>query len=57
LPPPAQAGAAVGLAILVPVATARLDGLSGDQLLIATDAISATLFVVAAGIVLTFLVA
>jgi hypothetical protein len=57
LPPPAQAGAAVGLAILVLVATARLDGLSGDQLRIATDAISATLFVVAAGIVLTFVVA
>jgi MFS family permease len=52
------AGAAVGLAILVLVATAGLDGLSGEQLRIATaDGISTTLFVVAGGIVLTFLVA
>jgi MFS family permease len=51
-------GAAVGLAILVLVATAGLDGLSGEQLRIATaDGISSTLFVVAGGIVLTFLVA
>jgi hypothetical protein len=51
-------GAAVGLAILVLVATAGLDGLSGEQLRIATaDGISTTLFVVAGGIVLTFLVA
>jgi MFS family permease len=52
------AGAAVGLAILVLVATAGLDGLSGEQLRIATaDGISTTLFVAAGGIVLTFLVA
>jgi hypothetical protein len=51
-------GAAVGLAILVLVATAGLDGLSGEQLRIATaDGISTTLFAVAAGIALTFLVA
>jgi MFS family permease len=51
-------GAAVGLAILVLVATAGLDGLSGEQLRIATaDGISTTLFVAAGGIVLTFLVA
>ncbi|MFG2194669.1 MFS transporter [Streptomyces sp. NPDC048639] len=51
-------GAAVGLAILVLVATAGLDGLSGEQLRIATaDGISTTLFVVAGGILLTFLVA
>jgi MFS family permease len=51
-------GAAVGLAILVLVATAGLEGLSGEQLRIATaDGISTTLFVVAGGIVLTFLVA
>lgn len=52
------AGAAVGLAILVLVATAGLDGLSGEQLRIATaDGISTTLFVAAGGIALTFLVA
>ena len=52
------AGAAVGLAILVLVATAGLDGLSGEQLRIATaDGISTTLFVVAGGIALTFLFA
>jgi MFS family permease len=52
------AGAAAGLAILVLVATAGLDGLSGEQLRIATaDGISTTLFAVAAGIVLTLLVA
>ncbi|WP_406305256.1 MFS transporter [Streptomyces sp. NBC_00885] len=52
------AGAAVGLAILVLVATAGLDGLSGEQLRVATaDGISTALFVVAGGIVLTFLVA
>ncbi|MCX4822645.1 MFS transporter [Streptomyces sp. NBC_01142] len=52
------AGAAVGLALLVLVATAGLDGLSGEQLRVATaDGISTTLFVVAGGIVLTFLVA
>ena len=51
-------GAAVGLAILVLVATAGLNDLSGDQLRIATaDGISTTLFVAAGGIVLTFLVA
>jgi MFS family permease len=51
-------GAAVGLAILVLVATAGLDGLSGEQLRIATaDGISTTLFVAAGGIVLTFLIA
>ncbi|WP_406436808.1 MFS transporter [Streptomyces sp. NBC_01613] len=51
------AGAAVGLAILVLVATAGLDGLSGEQLRIATaDGIRTTFFVVAGGIALTFLV-
>ncbi|MGW6866569.1 MFS transporter [Streptomyces sp. NPDC054901] len=51
-------GAAVGLALLVLVATADLDGLSGDELRVATaDGISTTLFVVAGGIALTFLVA
>jgi MFS family permease len=51
-------GAAVGLAVLVLVATAGLDGLSGEQLRIATaDGISTTLFVVAGGIALTLLVA
>ncbi|MEU9305778.1 MFS transporter [Streptomyces sp. NPDC048269] len=51
-------GAAVGLAVLVLVATAGLDGLSGEQLRTATaEGISTTLFVVAGGIVLTFLVA
>ncbi|WP_405957788.1 MFS transporter [Streptomyces phaeochromogenes] len=52
------AGAAVGLAVLVLVATAGLDGLSGEQLRIATaDGIRTTLFVVAGGIALTLLVA
>ncbi|MFJ6753340.1 MFS transporter [Streptomyces sp. NPDC091266] len=51
-------GAAVGLALLVLVATAGLDDLTGDQLRNETaDGISTTLFVVAAGIALTFLVA
>lgn len=52
------AGAAVGLAILVLVATSGIDGLSGEQLRIATaDGISTILFIVAGGIVLTFLLA
>lgn len=52
------AGAAVGLAVLVLVATAGLDGLSGERLRIATaEGISTALFFVAGGIVLTFLVA
>ncbi|MET9467637.1 hypothetical protein ABZY44_23090 [Streptomyces sp. NPDC006544] len=52
------AGAAVGLAVLVLAATAGLDGLSGEQLRIATaNGISTTLLVVAGGIVLTFLFA
>ncbi|WP_374771982.1 MFS transporter [Streptomyces sp. NBC_01310] len=52
------AGAAVGLAVLVLVATAGLDGLSGEQLRIATaDGIRTALFVVAGGIALTSLVA
>jgi MFS family permease len=52
------AGAAVGLAILVLVATSGIDGLTGEQLRIATaQGISTTLFVVAGGIVLTFLFA
>lgn len=51
-------GAAMGLAVLVLVATAGLDGLTGEQLRSRTaHGISATLFVVAAGIALTFLVA
>ncbi|MFH8569288.1 MFS transporter [Streptomyces sp. NPDC017993] len=51
-------GAAVGLALLVLVATAGLDGLSGEQLRIATaDGISAALYVIAGGIALTVLVA
>ncbi|MER5933596.1 MFS transporter [Streptomyces sp. NPDC002054] len=51
-------GAAVGLAVLVLVANAGLGGLSGEQLRIATaEGISTTLFVVAGGIGLTFLVA
>ncbi|MFJ9406766.1 MFS transporter [Streptomyces sp. NPDC101393] len=51
-------GAAVGLALLVLVATAGLDDLTGDRLRNETaDGISTTLFVVAAGIALTFLVA
>jgi MFS family permease len=51
-------GAAVGLALLVLIATADLGDLSGEQLRIATaDGISTTLFVVAGGIVLTLLVA
>jgi MFS family permease len=54
----AGAGAAVGLAILVLIATAGLDGLTGEQLRIATaDGISTTLFVVAGGIVLTLFIA
>ncbi|MFE5812935.1 MFS transporter [Streptomyces sp. NPDC056479] len=51
-------GAAVGLAILVLVATAGLDDLTGERLQNETaEGISTTLFVVAGGIVLTFLVA
>ncbi|MEV8537278.1 MFS transporter [Streptomyces sp. NPDC051211] len=51
------AGAALGLAVLVLVATAGLDGLTGEQLRIATaDGIGTALFVVAGGIALTFLV-
>jgi MFS family permease len=51
-------GAAVGLAILVLIATAGLGDLSGEPLRIATaDGIRTTLFVVAGGIVLTLLVA
>ncbi|MFI8521534.1 MFS transporter [Streptomyces sp. NPDC085481] len=51
-------GAAVGLALLVLVATAGLDGLTGQQLREGTaQGISDALFVVAAGIALTFLVA
>ena len=51
-------GAAVGLAILVLVATAGLGDLTGEQLRDETaHGISTTLFVVAAGIALTFLVA
>ncbi|WP_051818305.1 MFS transporter [Streptomyces sp. NRRL S-1813] len=51
-------GAAVGLAILVLVATAGLGDLTGEQLQDETaHGISTTLFVVAAGIALTFLVA
>lgn len=51
-------GAAVGLAILVLVATAGLYDLSGEQRRVAAaDGISTTLFVVAGGIALTFLVA
>ncbi|WP_234351561.1 MFS transporter [Streptomyces sp. XY413] len=52
------AGAAVGLALLVLVATAGLDGLSGEQLRIATaEGIRTTMFVLAGGIALTFAVA
>jgi MFS family permease len=51
-------GAAVGLAMLVLVATAGLDDLTGERLRIATaDGIRTTLFVVAGGIVVTLLVA
>ncbi|MEU9482506.1 MFS transporter [Streptomyces decoyicus] len=51
-------GAAMGLAILVLVATAGLGDLTGEQLQDETaNGISTTLFVVAAGIALTFLVA
>jgi MFS family permease len=54
----AGAGAADGLAILVLIATAGLDGLTGEQLRIATaNGISTTLFVVAGGIVLTLFIA
>ncbi|MFG2749070.1 MFS transporter [Streptomyces xanthophaeus] len=50
-------GAAVGLALLVLVATAGLGGLTGEQLREATAyGISTTFHVVAAGIALTFLV-
>ncbi|MEU9414985.1 MFS transporter [Streptomyces sp. NPDC048272] len=50
-------GAAVGLAVLVLVATAGLDGLAGEALRNRTaHGISTTLYVVAAGIALTFLV-
>ncbi|CAM5640550.1 MFS transporter [Streptomyces avidinii] len=52
------AGAAVGLAVLVLVATAGLDGLTGERLRVATaEGIRTTLFVVAGGIALTFLIA
>ncbi|MFJ8636931.1 MFS transporter [Streptomyces sp. NPDC093568] len=51
-------GAAVGLAILVLVATAGLDDLTGERLRVATaEGISTTLFVVAGGIVAMLLVA
>jgi MFS family permease len=51
-------GAAVGLAILVLVATSGLAGLAGDELRIATaDGISTALFAAAAGIAATILVA
>ncbi|MFB7368634.1 MFS transporter [Streptomyces sp. NPDC056222] len=51
-------GAAVGLALLVLVATAGLGGLTGEQLRDGTaNGISNALFAVAAGIALTFLVA
>ncbi|MFF0110416.1 MFS transporter [Streptomyces hirsutus] len=51
-------GAAVGLAMLVLVATANLADLTGERLRIATaDGISTTLFVVAGGIVAMLLVA
>ncbi|MFD3698330.1 MFS transporter [Streptomyces sp. NPDC058646] len=51
-------GAAVGLAVLVLAATAGLDGLTAEELREATaEGISRSLFVVAAGIALTFLVA
>ncbi|MCX4546216.1 MFS transporter [Streptomyces sp. NBC_01565] len=51
-------GAAVGLALLVLVATAGLGGLTGEQLREGTaHGIGNALFVVAAGIALTFLVA
>ena len=51
-------GAAVGLAILVLVANAGLDGLTGDQLRSATaHGISTALFAVAGGIALTLLIA
>jgi MFS family permease len=50
-------GAAVGLAILVLVATSGLDGLTGDALQTATArGISTALFAVAVGIALTFVV-
>ena len=52
-----RVGAAVGLAVLVLVATAGLDGLTGERLRIATaDGIRTTLFVVAGGIALTLFV-
>jgi EmrB/QacA subfamily drug resistance transporter len=51
-------GAAVGLALLVLVATSGTDGLTGEALRIATaDGLSTAVFVVAAGIAVTALVA
>jgi EmrB/QacA subfamily drug resistance transporter len=51
-------GAAIGLAILVLIATAGIDGLSGDRLHDATaDGISSTLFWVAGGIAITLVIA
>ncbi|MCX4629225.1 MULTISPECIES: MFS transporter [unclassified Streptomyces] len=51
-------GAAVGLAVLVLIATAGLGDLSGERLRAATaEGISTALFVVAGGIALTFLTA
>jgi MFS family permease len=51
-------GAAVGLALLVLIATAGLEDLSGERLRIATaDGIRTAFFVVAGGIVLTLLAA
>ena len=51
-------GAAVGLALLVLVATAGTDGLAGEELRIATaDGVSAAVLVAAAGIAATALVA
>jgi MFS family permease len=53
-----QAGAAVGLAVLVLVANAGTEGLDGEELRTATaDGISAAAFVVAAGIAATIAVA
>jgi EmrB/QacA subfamily drug resistance transporter len=54
----ASVGAAVGLALLVLVANAGTDGLSGEALRVATaDGLSDAVLVVAGGIVLTALVA
>jgi MFS family permease len=51
-------GAAIGLAILVLIATAGTDGLSGERLRNATaDGISTTLFCVAGGIAVTLVIA